>query len=58
MNKDDEQATVLQADKRGRVSLGPAIRGQIFLVTQEPDGSLILTPAVAVPVTQKEYPGR
>ena len=51
----DEQI-LLEVDKRNRISLGELATKQRYLATLEPDGSIILTPAVVVPATLMQAP--
>lgn len=44
--------TLIELDDRKRVSLGKYATGTRYLLTTEPDGTLILTPAVALSVAE------
>lgn len=45
-----DKQILLEVDKRNRISLGELATKQHYLATLEPDGTIILTPAVVVPV--------
>lgn len=45
-----DKQILLEVDKRNRISLGELATKQRYLATLEPDGTIILTPAVVVPV--------
>lgn len=39
------------ADGRGRIALGANLAGRNYLRTEEPDGTVVLVPAIAVPAS-------
>jgi prophage tail gpP-like protein len=45
-------AHLLELDSRRRISLGQLARHDRYLVTAEPDGTLVLTPAVVMTETE------
>ena len=40
----------VQLDSRNRISLGNMAKGRYFLATVEPDGTIVLVPAVVTPI--------
>lgn len=47
-----DDRTLLDVDGRGRVSLGRLARHRRYLAAVEPDGTIVLTPAVVMPEMQ------
>lgn len=45
-----DEEVLLEVDKRRRVSLGDLATKQRYLAKLEPDGTIILTPAVVMPI--------
>ena len=45
-------AQLVELDSRRRISLGQLARHDRYIVTQEPDGTLVLTPAVVMAETE------
>lgn len=47
--KDEESPTLLEVDGRRRISLGALAEHKYYLTAVDPDGVIVLTPAVVVP---------
>lgn len=48
----DKAVIMLEVDSRRRISLGALAEHDRYLVTAEDDGTLVLVPAVVMPVAQ------
>lgn len=49
-----DKQILLEVDSRKRISLGELATRQRYLATVEADGTIILTPAVVVPLSMME----
>ena len=47
----------MEVDSRKRISLGPLARHRFYLVEEDADGVITLTPAVVVPRTRRDRVG-
>jgi hypothetical protein len=50
---DGNMAITKQSDSKGRILLGSAFAGATFLMETQKDGTLILRPAVTVPINEE-----
>lgn len=50
----NQQSRLIEVDSRRRIHLGDMGKHHRYLAHTEPDGTIILTPAVVVPVSELE----
>lgn len=48
-------STLIQVDGRKRITLGSLARHAQYLITEEPDGSLYLEPAVVLTAAERDF---
>jgi hypothetical protein len=51
---DDDERQLIELDARGRASLGRIASHRLYLATVHSDGTIVLSPAVALPAAEVE----